>query len=143
MTVLTGEVKDPISTLVQHLLSLSDLADLVDKRIFGGATPAGSADFDSWITVRPAGGPQEMYIEVVSKPRYEIRAYGLTDEVAMQLHWRVYRLINGKLNILANDARILSIWSSSNGSLLYDQTFNRSFVVSFYDSIVQLEAISA
>ncbi len=143
MATLTGEVKDPIGTLVQHLLSLSDLTDLVDQRIFGGATPPESADFDSWITVRPAGGPQEMYIEVIAKPRYEIRAYGLTDETAMQLHWRVYRLINGKLNILANDARILSIWSTSGGSLLYDQTFNRSFVVSFYDSIVQLEAISA
>lgn len=143
MTTLTGEVKDPIGTLVTHLLSLSDLTDLVDGRIYGGATPSGSADFDSWITVRPAGGPQEMYIEVIAKPRYEIRAYGLTDEVALQIHWRVYRLINGKLNILANDARILSIWSSSNGALLYDQIFNRPFVVSFYDSIVQLEAVSA
>ncbi len=143
MSSLTGEVKDPIGTLVTHLLSLSDLTDLVDKRIFGGATPAGSGDFDSWITVRPAGGRQEMYQEVIAKPRIEIRTYGLTDEVAMQIYWRVYRLVNGKLNILANDARILSIWASSAGALLYDQTFNRSFVVSFYESIVQLEALSA
>lgn len=143
MTVLTGEVKDPISTLVQHLLSLSDLTDLVAKKIYGGATPSGSADFDSWITVRPAGGRAEIDVEVIGKPRFEIRTYAPTDEVAMQIYWRVYRLINGKLNIIANDGRILSIWASSAGALLYDQTFNKPFVVSFYESIVQLEAVSA
>ncbi len=143
MSTLTGEVKDPISTLVVHMLTLSDLTGLVDRRIYGGATPSGSGNFDSWITVRPAGGQAEFYQEVIAKPRFEIRAYGLTDEQAMQIHWRVRKVINGQLNILANNARILSIWASSGGALLYDQTFNRPFVVSFYDSIVQLEAISA
>lgn len=143
MSSLTGEVKDPVGILVQHLLDQTDLTDLVDKRIFGGAVPPLSADFDSMVVIRLSGGPPEIYQEVISKPRFEIRTYGLTDEKATEVHWRVYRLINGKLNILANDGRILSIWVSSNGALLYDQTLNRPFVVTFYESIVQLEAISA
>ncbi len=143
MSTLTGPPKDPTSILVQYLLGQTDVTDLVDKKIFGGAVPPLSADFDSMVVVRPAGGPPEMYQEVISKPRFEVRAYALTDEEASKIYWRVYTVVNGKTNILANDGRILSIWSSSNGSLLYDQVLNRPFMVSFYESIVQLEAISA
>ena len=119
------------------------MTDLVDKRIFGGAVPPLSADFESMVVVRPAGGPPEFYQEVISKPRFEVRSYGRTDEEASEIYWRVYKVTNGKLNILANDGRILSIWASSAGSLLYDQVLNKPFMVSFYESIVQLEAISA
>ena len=143
MSTLTGEPKDPVGLVVQYLLSLSGLTDLVDKRIYGGAVPPGSAEFDSMVTVRPAGGPPEMYQEVLARPRFEVRSYATTDEEAGQIHWKVYTLLNGKNNILISDGRILAIWSSSGGSLLYDQVLNRPFMVSFYDSIVQLEAISA
>lgn len=143
MSTLTGPPKDPTSILVPYLLSQSDLTDLVDQRIYGGAVPPLSADFDSMIVVRPAGGPPEMYIEVVTKPRFEIRTYALTDEEAAKIYWAVYKVVNGKTNIIVNDGRILSIWASSNGSLLYDQVLNRPFMVSFYESIAQLEAISA
>lgn len=143
MTTLTGPPKDPTSILVQYLLGQTDVTDLVDQRIFGGAVPPLSANFDSMVIVRPAGGPPEMYIEVITNPRFEVRTYALTDEETAKIYWRVYTVVNGKTNIIANDGRILSIWASSNGSLLYDQILNRPFMVSFYESIAQLEAISA
>jgi hypothetical protein len=147
MAVLTGEIVDPVGVVVQHLLGLTDLTGLVDKRIFGGLMPPGSAQFDNAVTVRAAGGPRELYQEVITRPRFELRCYGATEEDASQVYWRVYRLLNGKLNLTGGvapkDGRILSIWVSSGGAMLYDETLNRPYMLAFMECYAQAEALSA
>jgi hypothetical protein len=143
LSELTGEVVDPISILVQYLLDQSDMTDLVEQRIYGGGLPPNSSDYDNAITIRQSGGPTELDQETIAWPRFEIRCYGRTDEEAAEVFWRLYRLINGKLNLMANDGRILSIWLNGAGIGLYDETVNRPFRLAFAQSIVQTEAVSA
>ncbi|KKN55915.1 hypothetical protein LCGC14_0577580 [marine sediment metagenome] len=143
MATLTGEIVDPVGIVVQYLLDQVDLTNLVDKRIFGGLLPPGSAQLDNAVTIRIAGGPREIYQEVIIRPRFELRCYGATEEDAAQVYWRVYRLLNGKLNISANDGRVLSIWISSGGTVLYDEVLNKPFMLAFMESFVQAEALSA
>ena len=147
MAKLIGEIVDPVGIVVQHLLGLSDLTDLVDKRIFGGLLPPNSAQFENAVTIRQSGGPRELYQEVITRPRFEVRCYGATEEIASEVYWRVYRLLNGKLNITGGiapkDGRILSIWFSSGGAMLYDETLNKPFMLAFLESYAQAEALSA
>ncbi|KKN48913.1 hypothetical protein LCGC14_0648110 [marine sediment metagenome] len=143
MSTLNGEVADPVGVIVAHLLSLSDLEAKVDKRIYGGALPPGSANFDSAVVIRLAGGLPDLYQEVITYPRFELRCYGLTDEKAGEIYWLVYRLLNGKLNIIANDGLIKSIWINSGGTTLYDNTVNRPFHLGFLQAIMQTEKLSA
>lgn len=147
MATLTGEIVDPVGILVQHLLGQTALTDLVDKRIYGGLLPPGSAQQESAVTIRQSGGPRELYQEVITRPRFEVRCYGATEEDAAQVYWRVYRLTNAKLNLTGGtapkDGRILSIWFSSSGAMLYDETLNKPYMLAFMESFVQTEALSA
>ena len=143
MSTLTGEIVDPIITLVQYLLGQADMTALVEQRIYGGGLPPDRADVNTAIIIRQSGGPTEIYQETIAWPRFEIRCYGRTDEEAAEVFWRMYRLINGKLNLIANDGRILSIWLAGTGITLFDETVNKPFRLTFAQAIVQTEAVSA
>ncbi len=143
MSSLTGSIGSPVECVVQHLLSVAAVTALVEKRIFGAALPAGSASFDTAITVRLAGGLPDMYQLVLHRPRFEFRCYGVTDTQAEEVYQAVYAALNGQEGIQASDILIKSIWMASLGTNLYDEDTNKPFILSYADSIVQTEKVSA
>ena len=143
MATLTGAIGSPISAVVQHLLTVSGVTDLVDQRVFGGALPGRSADFESAVVIRAAGGRPDIDQIVLHRPRFEIRCYGTTDEEAEEIFLAVYAALNRQLGIQANDTLIKSIWIASTGANLFDQDVNKPFILAFADSIMQTEKVSA
>lgn len=142
MSTLTGVVADPVGAMTQYLLSLSDVTDIVDERVFGSALPPESGDFESSLTVRLSGGQGDIDQPVVGTIRLELRCYGLTEEGAASLYWVVHKALNGQNNLIYNDTRFMSIRVISSGAALYDVTLNRPYIHAFLDCMVQLEKIS-
>lgn len=137
------EIADPIAAIVAYLRAQASLQAMVNDRILGDSIPPSSAQIKNAVTIRLAGGPAEIYIEQVIRPRIEVRAYGETDEEAATIFWEVYRLLNGKINLIANDTRIMSFAFAGNGTTLFDEDVNKPFKLAYAETHIQANKLSA